>query len=200
MGWLEINLGSILDWPPNYRLLTFFQRTNGRLGTRAWYRAPEGPIKKVLAECPVGNQWEAQPNDPDFYVSYTNLSGMAGFDYDKTQRLIFDVLLASLERMFHCVPESGSNALLSPGQCAQASSRDAAIDAVRAQSDLGVKAKLLREIMAVASDPKHFQDQDLWREYRYCQAQWASLYEHEESRLPAVRDEYFLLPGTRADR
>lgn len=200
VGWLELNLGSILDWPPNYRRLTFFQRASGRLGIRAWYRPPEGPIEKVLAECPVGNQWEAQPNDPDFYVSYTYLSGMASFDYDQTQRLIFNVLLASLERMFRCVPESGANAILSHGQCAQTSSRDAAIDAARSQSDLGAKAKLLRELMAVASDPSRFQGPDLWRQYRYCQAQWASLYEHEESRLPAVRDEYFLLPGTRADR
>jgi Calcineurin-like phosphoesterase len=201
-GWMELNLGSILDWPPNYRLLSFFRRPDGRVGARAWYRAPEGPIKKVLAECPVGNQWEARPTDPDFFVSYTTLSGLGAFDYIKTQRLIFDVLLSSLQRMFRCVPEAGSITVqpAEPGQCAQASPHDAAIESAKAQNDLDVKANLLRELMALAADPNHFQQKELWSQYRYCQAEWASHYEHEESRLPAVRDEYFLLPEMRASR
>jgi len=289
-GWMELNLGSILDWPPNYRVLSFFQRPDGRAVARAWYLAPEGPNQRAL-KCPVGNQWEAKPTDSDFFVSYTTLSGLAAFDYAKTQRLIFDVLLSALGRMFRCVPEAGSSArctaatastcasgfcvegvccstascsgpcqscavaghegtctsaaagteilgscadgqacdgsgvckskngvtcssasvcasgfcvngvcALPEGQCAKNSRQDAAIEAARAQNDLDVKAKLIRELMALAADPNHFQQKNLWSQYRFCQAQWASHYEHEESRLPAVRDEYFLLPETRASR
>ena len=94
-GWLELNLGSVLDWRPHYRRLLFFDG-GGRLGMRAWYR----PVEADIGACPVQNAWEPTPEAPDFFVRYTEMTGLDAWSGDLAQRRLADVILAALDRMF----------------------------------------------------------------------------------------------------
>jgi hypothetical protein len=188
-GWLELNLGSVLDWPPHYALFTLL--TSEQYDRRLVLRAVRKRMQDVLSDGVCQPVWEPQPGDADFFVSYATLSGKAAFDADAIQERVLEVLAAAMERFFRCVPEAGQ--ALEPGKCAQSSKYDARIAEARSMKKLRDKTKAVQALIERASEAQSFVP-ELWANYRLCQAYWAAKYERFEARVPAEFDEYFVLP------
>ncbi len=70
-SWLELNLGSILDWPMEFRTLEFARTdTSGRLVLRSpRFTMPE-QLQASEGIPSTDETWEAKPQDPDYYLNH----------------------------------------------------------------------------------------------------------------------------------
>jgi len=183
-GWLELNVGSVLDWNPHYVLFQL-QRSGGRTLLRSQRKLFDEPNS-------CKDAWEPTPDEPDFFESYAGLGSGAEYDARATQQKVFEVMLAALERFFRCVPKHGEP----KGDCKRTSAYDALIRQARSAPTLGEQGALIQALVAKANDSSKF-NEEVWSSYRQCQAHWASKYERFEARVPDEATEFMLFPGDR---
>lgn len=194
--WLELNVGSILDWPVEYRTLAFrrLQNSHGSPGARIvlaseLIRLPDQWEEDLEADVPhCDPAWEAKPGEPDYYLDYRTLSTL---DYVTTQRKIYDNLLAAYERMLRVLPAS-STAVSSAGAYEHGSEMAQRIHEAMTTTSLDTK----RETLLWLRDAESRGDKPVHEHYRLCQARWASKYEDRRARVPHVQDEYIIMPSS----
>ncbi|MCG8419953.1 MAG: metallophosphoesterase [Proteobacteria bacterium] len=194
--WLELNIGSILDWPVEYRTLAFRRSTvRDGLGKRGIILASElirlpqqwtEDLEEDVPECKPA--WEARPGDLDYYLDYYSLSTP---NYITTQHRIYDNLLAAYKRMFRCLPQL--EARRPADSCGEPSEVDEHIDRALADDSLDQKRKALLWLREYERERK-YQNPKHKEHYSLCQARWASWYEDRRTRIPQVSDEYILVP------
>jgi hypothetical protein len=186
--WLELNVGSIVDWPPEYRTLQFMATRDQRLGDRI---AAITPLARVVEErSPACDPaWEAMPGDPDYYLSYKQ---HASISPESTQQRLTDAMLATFRRLIQTVPTQSSTVW--PPACRTDADVLAAIDEKRGDGiPYEGKIRLLLSLDRFEA-ARQAQDEDKRATFRICQAIWASKYEQRGARAPAVDDWYFDFP------
>ncbi len=100
-GWLELNVGSTIDWPLEFRTLRVLKPPASD-GGAAFY------TNSMLIELSGDNtpkcnpEWQPKRGDPDYYVDYTKTFK----DAPGTSKLIFDSLLQSYKRMLGRMPRA----------------------------------------------------------------------------------------------
>lgn len=193
--WLELNVGSILDWPIEYRTLQFRRLQHESHGNEAavvlaseLIRLPDQWLDDLDDEVPVCDpRWEANPGDLDYYLDYRALSTP---DARITQRKIYDNLLAAYQRM--------SQVMAAPGEPAPpAGNHEDASDLARRIGEALRSTSLIekRDALLWLRTAALRGDSRTHQHYRLCQAKWASQYERRRARVPGVHDEYILMPS-----
>jgi len=189
-AWLELNLGSTTDWPPEFRTLAV--STDTRYEDQLAVRLQRYPVHRVwekeqILDCRP--EWEVPPERKDFYLAYDELLTPNPLE---TQKALMDILLRSHEWLLRFVPSSSINTAWP-----SASSSDAevaqAIHAALASHDVEEKLSLLRELRQFERERK-VASFEVQREFHLCQAQWASKYDLRGRRAPDVDDAYILIP------
>lgn len=219
-SWLELNIGSMVDWPLEYRDLRIMQTPSGlRYSSSALYALGK---KELSGKAPVcAEQWKPQRNDPDYYITYTK--DLTLFP-EGTTGLIFDSLLASYERMLGFIPSEPNNRQgLPPGaksdadvvlqiKSAVAGGRSAAanekkrdlllaLDTFDRERKLPTTLTLPSPALVDGSPPPPSAPQDaqlVHRDYRVCQAIWASQDDVGRARTARREDWYIGYPSTSA--
>ena len=199
-AWLELNVGSILDWPIEYRTLAFRRRLTGDGSPEQRHIILASELARLPAqwsgEASVDGlgchpSWEAKPGEADYYLDYRSLSTLS---YVSTQRAIFDNLLAAYERMFRCLPAASEDSESArSGGCRQRSEVKDTIDGARSAESLDEKRQVLEQLGRYARERAHADPARL-DHYRLCQARWASFYEDRRARVPQPQDEHILIP------
>jgi hypothetical protein len=201
-GWLELNVGSIVDYPIEFRTFAIHEAEDSSLMIRT-------PLRRIpdIWSTRSGNAvpfcdatWEAMPDDPDFYLTYLAGGSMSPRD---TQQMLMTTLLHTYIRLIDTVPSSADNehwpdlSEFSEENCCT--------------SDAGVLTAI-DEILSTATDVQRIdallelgrfdkarqaENPTLHRDYRVCQAVWASKYNKVDRRAPSVTDPYitFSMPS-----
>jgi hypothetical protein len=135
-------------------------------------------------------KWEAKPTDSDYYVTY--MSGTA--DANETHRKLMTVLLHSYKRLLkeaETVPCDSTPTTWPSPWCIDADVQRAIDTAL--ESDTEAKIELLIRLAAfekqrVPKDPVKL------RNFRMCQALWASQYAQIGARAPTVDNRFIQFP------
>jgi hypothetical protein len=196
-SWVELNVGSTLDWPPEYRYLTVSDTDAGVVVHSPLERMDEAfriPSRDPPACLPA---WESARDAEfdDYYLSYRDFSSLSAVD---TQNRLMDVLLRSHRRMLHHVRldvEHTNGAAVSiawPACCTTKEQLLAAIERELRSGTGPTKAALLREIDAFVERLDALQRQyppeddaarmPVREQFGLCSAMWASKYEWSRSR------------------
>ena len=108
-AWLELNVGSILDWPMEYRTLAFQQPAARHAGDKSGImlvsdliRIPRQWDRFIGSQFPTCDpRWEARPRDDDYYLDYRSSPALHP---TVIQGTVYDNLLAAYRRMFRLLP------------------------------------------------------------------------------------------------
>lgn len=191
-GWLELNVGSVVDWPMEFRTLSVHEDRDrpDRLVLRTpVYRLPDA----IDPKCDPS--WEALPGsvdrdaDPDYFLSYADSSSP---DPKATQSLLMDAALWTYRRLFATIASAQDNDVW-PDCCDSDEAVLQAVDEAIAGDDVDAKITLL---MALDDFDRRrgAEDPALHRDYRICQAVWASKYDKLGRRQPEALDPYIVFP------
>ena len=109
-GWLELNVGSIVDWPMEFRTFSIHEVRDDpeKFVFRAkLFRIPECWDRLIPPQSPQCDfSWEAKPEDPDYYLSHGDSSSL---DPKKTQEDLMNCILHVYIRLFTNVPSAENN-------------------------------------------------------------------------------------------
>jgi hypothetical protein len=190
VGWLELNIGSVVDWPLEFRSLQLieapasskgFLYSNSELFGLDADQSNEGaPVCEPT--------WQPQLGEPDYYVDYgRHYLG----DASVMARIIFDSLLHSYKRMLKYLPsEAGDQGTLDRIDAALARGTDAAS---REHKRLLLMELEAREGQRLLS-PALGDGAKLRQDYRLCQAIWASRDDRAGVRRAHPKDRYIAFP------
>ncbi len=195
-GWLELNVGSTIDWPLEFRTFRVLQPPANDGGAVFYTNSKLIELSEENApDCNL--EWQPKPGDPDYYVDYTRTFK----DAPGTSKLIFDSLLRSYERMLGRLPRADGSLIpaiptregfsFPPVLGARTDEELAArIRAVAAlgpdKPSLDIKRSLLRalrdfddtrelpETLVGKPGTEETDAKSVHRLYRVCQAVWAS--------------------------
>ncbi len=107
-NWLELNVGSTTDWPPEFRTL-YVEQAEG--AESIGLRTQRYPIADLWdADC--APEWEADPDGPYYYIRYRDL---ASPDPARTQLALMDTLLATHSWVLQNIPSSAGNTVWPAG-------------------------------------------------------------------------------------
>ncbi len=200
-NWLELNLGSVLDWVPEYREFSLQQdRGSGDIEILT-------PQRKLQDQWPVGHDadpaWEAKPESERYYLSILNIHGIcASFGQpacqNDMQRKLMNIALYEAQYALQHFPTTSSTVWPKYGKTVLTS--DAAIQAVITQL-LGPNAALAAETL-FAQQLQDFSEARVaadnngktYANYRLWQAIWASQQMRARTRVPDPNQAYFMLP------
>jgi hypothetical protein len=191
--WLELNLGSILDWSIDFRDFTLLRTKDGRLGIRS----PRFTMDQVLLDAeqvPGDSSWEPKPDEPDHLVTYDQL-GYAGAL--ETELRLKNVLLASQDRLvrtIHTRDGADTKGAFWPRSCPRPCSDTrvrSLIAAASRSARLQPKIDLLLQL-AQFDRNRPVADPTARRRFRLSQAIWASKYDSVQARKP-LRDDWFVV-------
>lgn len=208
--WVELNVGSTLDWPPEYRYLTVSDTPDGVVVHSPLERMDEAFRMPSRLPPRCLPEWESARDAEfdDYYLSYRDYSSLSAVD---TQNRLMDVLLRSHRRMLHHVPleverPRGAAAIPIPWPACCAS-QEQLLGAIERELRSGTgpsKAALLREIDALVGRLDTIQrerasedDDDrlpVREQYGLCSAMWASKYEWSRNRGLTPHDATVTLP------
>ena len=193
--WLELNVGSILDWSLEFRTLQFYRaRADGRLTLRSPRYTMHDQLRE-FEDVPANDaEWEAKPNDADYYLRHEDLKTL---DATKTEDRLKNVLLAVHHRLLRLNPtrtDAVPDAVW-PSCCKSDAAVLAEIERVRELSaeQLPEKTTLLVALdrfereRSVVDPTKH-------RKFRLSQAIWASKYDAVHARKPLVDNLFVVFP------
>jgi len=187
--WIELNVGSILDWPIERRSLQF-ARARGHL----WVRAPREDLGPVVQEEFLSEgfppDWEARPEEPDFFLRYAHLTTTST---RATEMVLRDGLLAAWRRMLEHVPTLPE---APPGDreptkwpAGTGSDREVRARIERTMGEgVSIETKVGLLVELEEFDRTRTRDEAAARKYRLVQAWWASKYEALTGRRPAQDD------------
>jgi hypothetical protein len=198
-SWLEPNLGSIIDYDPEFATLRL-----GFNGEAKFVRMARTPTSSFAAGARVdlgiaceNPEWLARPDDPDFYNRYKTTTSPLS---TTVELIYYSTMLAALDRYWRCVPtiDSPPGAFSTPGfqdcaphhdACRADSEVHTAIRDTLATDNLDrIRAKVL-ELLAL--DRTRLVDACLRDEYRVCQALWGAEYEKRDSITPIKHEDVF---------
>ena len=189
--WLELNIGSILDWPAEFRTMQFLLAEDTE---RIVVRTPLFRLYEVwsngsddVPECE--EEWEARPGDKDYYLTYMDNYSP---NPEETQNHLMDVLLHSYKRLLKVAPTETSTYW--PPDCTDDKKVIAAIDAaIKPSTSLDTKIGLLVNLDRFEK-VRLAKDRKIHKNFRLCQALWASKYDHIGTRSPQVDDWFITFP------
>ena len=192
-GWLELNVGSIVDWPIEFRTFSIQEMRNHQdklLFRTALYRIPDSWSKLTPPRAPISDtSWEAMPGDPDYYLSYLGINSP---DPRKTQEALMDSLLHTYLRLFEIIPSAVDNQVW-PVCCPSNEEVGKEIEKAVTSYSLDEKIRLLRELETYEKN-RTTDNPQMHRDYRLWQAVWASKYDKLERRQPIPSDSYIIFP------
>lgn len=189
-NWLELNLGSTTDWPPEFRSLSvssargYDHQVAFRMVRRQVHRLWED------GESPCDERWEVGTDRKDFYISYTDLETP---DPHQTQVALMNTLLHSYEWMLRFVKSSPDNRAWPGSTGSDAAVVASILTALDDSVHLEGKLSMLRQLRAFEAG-RTVVDAELRRRFRRCQAMWASKNDLHGARAPNVDDAYVLIP------
>lgn len=194
-GWLELNIGSIVDWPMEFRTLSVQEirdQTDRLIFRTELFRVPDSWewTKLLPPRSPVCKEsWEVKLDDPDFYIAYME---NASPDPQKTQDALMDSLLHTYNKLLKHVPsaEDNQNWL---DCCSSDEAIQLEINNALANYGLQQKISLLKSLEQFERN-RTPQNPLTRRDYRLCQAVWASKYDKLERRKPIPSDTYISFP------
>jgi len=197
--WPELNIGAMIDEPVelrNFRLVSTdsTEAAPGRIAVTTPLHRLDSELDTGLGpdvpHCTRHKEWEAKPGDPDFYVSYRQLSAFA---IDDVQRNILTVILSSWRRYLQYVKSApGQPPWL--GQYKDDTELDGAISEALKSGDVGRELALAKSLDIDASN-RQVVDETIRIQYRICQGWWGSKDELAHRRVPAVDDWSVILPN-----
>jgi hypothetical protein len=188
--WLELNIGSILDWSLEFRTLQIERaKEDGRLVLRS----PRYTMHERLFDLmglPINDEiWEAKPGDKDYYLGHENLKDL---DAHKTEIRLKEALLATFHRLIRFNPtKAGDQETPWPSCCRNDEAVLAEIDRVVKDELLDKKIKFLLELDRFERG-RRVEDADRHQKYRLSQAIWASKYDSVHTRKP-LEDNWFII-------
>jgi len=192
-GWPELNIGSLLDGPSEFRHLQVQKDESGKLVVQSRLERLEEKLwHRVQGTPSCRSEWIPQPGDDDAFLPYWN-------DYspvaDHARNQMLDTLLRSYRKLFERMPALPPS--IPQTVCGKSSTEIAqCIDGALTDEKKRIPAlKALREIDE-ARGPILCADkvQCEWRDYRLCQALEASKYFSIGAQTLTVRDELLQLP------
>ncbi|HWP05517.1 MAG TPA: metallophosphoesterase [Polyangiaceae bacterium] len=201
---LELNIGSVLDFPAQYRTLTVLQEERSQ---RTVMRSPRRELWQfwqdgVGAGAPGFPNCEAKkdawypPDTP--HNNYADYMKSNSIDSAGTERMLFAALLDSYARLLTVAPTVTSTAWPpSTGTDAAVSAHIATLK--RPDAPLSSLQDFLLALDTFEAN-RTVQDEATRRDYRACQALWASTADKHKARIPEV-DQWFIVfpPPTAKD-
>jgi hypothetical protein len=188
--WLELNIGSILDWSLEFRTLQI-ERT--KKDARLVLRSPRYTMHERLFRfmgLPMNDEiWEAKPGDRDYYLGHENLKDL---DAHKTEIRLKDTLLATFHRLIRFNPtKAGDQDTPWPSCCRGDEAILARIERVINDGLLSRKIEFLLELDRFERG-RRVEDEDRHQKYRLSQAIWGSKYDSVHARKP-LEDNWFII-------
>lgn len=192
---LELNLGSMVDWPLEFRDLLLVETDRGLMLRSERYTMGELlEEEEGLPENP--EEWEATPEAPDFYLKHQRRTGTSS---ERTERGLKRNLLHAFARMLRQNPTpktDAGRAVLAEFGWADDAAALGELQRVVDGTSLGAMTALLvkatafdRKRRATMSDEAGIQ----LERYRLSQALWASKYDLVAARKPFADDWFVLL-------
>jgi predicted phosphodiesterase len=192
-GWLELNVGSIVDWPIEFRSLTLNSVRNDPkklFFVSELYRLPELWDELLPPQAPqCDGSWEIKPQQRDYYLEYARHSTVSA---EETQEDLMDSLLTTYKRYLSVARSSSTNKIW-PECCSSDETVQQEINRALENYDLQGKVSLLIELDKFDRN-REAADPVLRRNYRICQAVWASKYEKHGTNWPIPSDLYIVFP------
>jgi hypothetical protein len=206
-NWLELNLGSILDWSPEFRqfALSIGNDTPSQTASpRIELRTPQQKLADIwqspIPAAPVADPaWEAKPGDPRYYLSYLDVGNLCvGLDPLCSQPLQRKLMSVELNEFKYSI--STFRTLSStkwPLQLTKPEDILAAIDAAIQSDNLDVMVPLAQalqdfdEVRVTADTPDGTTPGTKHHDYRLWQAFWASKRMRAQTRIPDSSEGYF---------
>ena len=188
--WLELNIGSILDWSLEFRAL---QIERGKEDGRLVLRSPRYTMHERLykfMQLPINDEiWEAKPGDKDYYLGHENLKDL---DAHKTEIRLKNALLATFHRLIRFNPtRAGEQDTPWPSCCRNDEGVLAEIERLVNDEVLYRKIEFLLELDRFERG-RRLRDEDMYQKYRLSQAIWASKYDSVHTRKP-LEDNWFII-------
>ncbi|NIQ36994.1 MAG: hypothetical protein GTN81_00160 [Proteobacteria bacterium] len=193
-NWLELNVGSILDWSLEFRPLQLSLTDDGE---RLLLRSPRYTMHEWLQEfegVPLNDEeWEAKPGDLDYYLGHEDLKDLDAHD---TEIRLKNVLLAAHGRLLLFNPtrmDAPPDAPFWPTCCASDETIFEEIERLIRDNRLNRKIEFLLELGRFEAD-RPVEDPDRRRKFRLSQAIWASKYDSVHFRKPLKEDLFIIFP------
>lgn len=205
-NWLELNLGSVLDWSPEYRLFALSQspdKTRVQLKTEQnkletlWDQgSPKAPIPDAA--------WEAKPSDPRYYLTFLDVGKFCiGFTDPlcsaPMQAELMRVALNEFRYSLEHFPTTASRRF--PAGMSNDEQVIAAIDkALAPNAPLANMIQLAQQLQAfdaeraAADEPGSTEPGRRHADYRLWQALWASMRMQQRTRKPEANQGVFVFP------
>jgi hypothetical protein len=185
-NWLELNVGSTTDWPPEFRTLYVEQ---AEAANKVGLRTQRQPVADLWdAECPP--DWEADPDGPYYYIRYRDL---ATPDPTRTQVALMNTLLATHSWVLQKIPSSAGNTQWPLGTRSDEEVLAKIQDTIDGISPLDAKVALARQLRDFEAT-RSVESPDDQKQFHLCQAMWSSKYDLDGARAPGVNDAYLLAP------
>ncbi len=191
-NWLELNVGSVLDWWLEIRTLQWH-----RAGERWLLRSPRFTLHDWLQEfegVPMNEEaWEAKPGKADYYLGYEDLKDL---NAHRTELRLKNTLLAAHHRLLRLNPtQTGTSPAAGfwPAGCQSDEDVLAMIDRIVQDDRLERKIGFLLELERFERE-RPVADPEMRRKFRLSQAIWASKYDSVRARKPLVDDWFILFP------
>jgi len=193
-NWLELNVGSILDWSLEFRPLQLLITDEGE---RLLLRSPRYTMHEWLREfegVPTNDdEWEAKPGDPDYYLGHEDLKDLDAHD---TEVRLKNVLLAAHGRLLgfnRTQAGAAPDAHFWPPCCKSDEAVLEEIDRMIEDHRLDRKTEFLLELDRFERE-RPVEDPEKRRKFRLSQAIWASKYDSVHLRKPLVDDLFIIFP------
>lgn len=198
-AWIELNVGSITDWPQHYRTFAL-HRLRHRDGSSSVLM--ETPLKQVnekswfnghgaLRPEDCKQAWKPEETDPDYALAYNRKAHLPSESRDR----VLAALLHAYERMLEAHATSTCDAGSWPAAC---SDDTCVIDAIRRATGESATPQLaLIQELAGFERSRSVEDELGRREFRVCQALWASQRELLKVINPVVSDQWIQLSEAR---
>ncbi len=194
-GWLELNIGSIVDWPIEFRTFSIQEvrdQPDKLIFRTELFRIPDcwEWAKLMPPRSPVcQDAWEAKPGEEGYYLSYMDITSA---DPKVTQEELMNSLLHTYKKFLYAVPSAENNQIWIEG-CSSDEEILQEIDRALSSYDLKQKIALLKSLDQF--DRKRTPAETIKRrDYRLCQALWSSKYDKLERRQPIPSDTYISFP------
>ncbi len=195
-GWIELNVGSIVDWPIEFRTFEIHQIKNDPKNIvirTPLFRIPDiwdNAVPPMKPQCNAV-KWEIKETDAEnFYLAHNYKYEV---DPTKTQKDLLVALLHTYRELLVNV-ESAEDNTVWVKDCSNDQAVINAIEGVLKNKDIKEMTSLL--ITLEGFDKKRKVRNSLERrDYRLWQAVWASKYDKLEGRKPVVTDPYIRFPS-----
>jgi hypothetical protein len=185
-NWLELNVGSTTDWPPEFRTL-YVERSEA--AKKVGLRTQRMPLAYLWdAECKP--DWEPDPDGPYYYIRYRDL---ATPDPARTQIAFMNTLLATHSWVIQKIPSTAGNRNWPPGTRSDQEVLAKIQSTIDGPVSLDTKVALARQLRDFGATRSVESPEDQ-KQFHLCQAIWSSKYNLDGAYAPEVDDAFLYLP------